>query len=83
MTKKNRQLMRATDAAQAIGVDASTLRRWCRQGKGPQHIKVGRGHYLFTPEAVKAWLVSFSGQTTRDSSLNAGIQPDLPKGKEP
>ena len=54
---KKMRLLRISDVAQRIGVHESTIRRWCQKGAGPAHIKVGRGHYLFDPEAVERWLV--------------------------
>ena len=47
--------LRLSEVAQDLGVDPSTLRRWCQKGKGPRHIKTPGGTYIFLPEHVEEW----------------------------
>jgi excisionase family DNA binding protein len=48
--------LKLPEVAEQIGVHASTLQRWCAQGKGPLHIKTPGGMHLFRADDVATWL---------------------------
>ena len=49
-------------AAQMLGISVSTLRRWHRQGQGPQVIKISR-LARYRPEDLKRFLRKAERQT--------------------
>lgn len=51
------ELMCAGRAAQFLGVNRYTLRRWINSGEGPPRVRKGKRYY-FVREVLKEWLKS-------------------------
>ena len=52
------QLLRPVQVASLLGVDRTTIWRWCRAGTFPAPIKIGRSATGFRQSDVAAWLES-------------------------
>jgi hypothetical protein len=50
-------MMGAARAAQFLGINPKTLRRWINQGDGPPRVRKGKRYY-FCREVLKEWLKS-------------------------
>lgn len=48
-------LMTTTEVATVLGVSVAALRRWRREGTGPQWLRIGR-LVRYSPAAVEEWL---------------------------
>lgn len=49
------------DLADLFGVPLETVYQWRRKRTGPPGFRIGR-HLRYDPEAVRAWVVSRSGE---------------------
>jgi len=65
------RLITATEVAERLGVDVSTVHRWARAGEIPA-FRLGRV-VRFDPDAVDAWV---SGQMVGAPSEDAPQQPE-------
>jgi excisionase family DNA binding protein len=59
-----KETLRLPEVAKMIGVEPTTLWRWCEAGKGPRHIRTPGGTRLFRPEDVDKWLKSLESAPT-------------------
>ena len=50
-----KMLVAATSLARCFDVDASTIRRWARDGTMPKPVKVG-GRTLWSAERIRQWI---------------------------
>lgn len=48
------------NAAKLLGVAPKTLRRWCREGKGPRHFRTAGNYLRFHPFDLESFVVQRS-----------------------
>ncbi|GMB82858.1 hypothetical protein NN6n1_36410 [Shinella zoogloeoides] len=57
ITSNQRRMLRTDDAANYVGVSASTLNKLRLAGGGPEYIKLGKS-VVYDPADLDAWLAS-------------------------
>jgi len=50
--------LKIRQVAEMVGVDPTTIRRWCAAGKGPEHFKTPGGVLLFPADAARQWVAT-------------------------
>jgi excisionase family DNA binding protein len=50
-------MVTAAQYAERVGVHVDTIRRWAREGYGPQPIRIGPRAVRYDADEVDAWLV--------------------------
>jgi predicted DNA-binding transcriptional regulator AlpA len=70
---------RAPQAAEYLGVSASTLAKWRVRGDGPPYAKHG-GVVIYDQSDVDNWLASLKRQSTSESPWAAGLHRDVERG---
>ncbi len=66
----NRQMLRTPQAAQYLGISASSLNKYRVFGGGPVFCKVGRV-VVYDPNDLDAWLASCRRTSTSDNGKEA------------
>ena len=67
------QLMTATQAAQALGIDRITLARMRMDGRSPRYVRLSdgpRGRVMYTPEALQEWIAARSATSTSQETVD-------------
>ena len=66
------RVLRTPQAAEYVGLSASTLEKFRLKGKGPAYQKAGPKIVVYRPEDLDAWLDSQRRRSTSDLSLKQG-----------
>jgi hypothetical protein len=66
-----RKLLKPADAAELLGISASTLAKWRMIGRGPEFVKLGSA-VRYDPRRVDECIEKAGRRSTSDQPLNAG-----------
>ncbi len=72
MARTTAQWLSLQDVARTLGFHEQTIRRWCRDGRGPRYFRFGLS-YRFLREDVDAWLE----ERVAESRARQGLPPKI------